>query len=561
MNLLLPLDFPRPEPIEKAVEEMASTSSVQQRGAVFTNEGTVREILNLCQYTTENTLSDVKLLEPSFGNGDFLIPVIHRLLRSMRHSKVPFDEWPNMLENSIIGIELHKETFENTKALVVALLIDEGFSAKDAEFLGNKWLIQDDFLLTDLGLFDVIVGNPPYVRQEKLPKTLLEEYRRNFNTLYDRADLYIPFYEKCLDLLNPEGILGFICANRWIKNKFGGPLRKKIANSFHLESYINLERLPAFREKVDAYASITIIRNSRGTSTTVFTMADDMETSFSHSVSGLMNGSDPWLLDAPEIIETLRYLERTYPTLENAGVKVGIGVATGNDKVFIGKYSSLPVEKERKLPLILAADLKNGCDIHWGGHGIINPWLKDGQLAEFEAYPLFSRYLAKHEVALRKRHTAKKNPNKWYKTIDRIYPDLVSREKLLVPDIKGEATIVYDEGRFYPHHNLYVITSEGWDLKALQTILRSSVSLMFIGAYCVKMSGGFLRFQAQYLRRIRLPRWSDLSHSIKRELKKVRLSKDQQKIDDLVAEAYNLDSSTQQLIADFASKTRIMSGK
>jgi len=68
--------------------------------------------------------------------------------------------------------------------------------------------------------------------------------------------------------------------------------------------------------------------------------------------------------------------------------------------------------------------------------------------------------------------------------------------------------VVLDEGRFYPHHNLYHVTSPAWDLRALATILRSPVAVLFVSGYCVKMAGGFLRFQAQYLRRIRIPRWA-----------------------------------------------------
>jgi hypothetical protein len=65
---------------------------------------------------------------------------------------------------------------------------------------------------------------------------------------------------------------------------------------------------------------------------------------------------------------------------------------------------------------------------------------------------------------------------------------------------------VYDEGRYYPHHNLYHVTSEVWDLKLLGGILLSRLGQFFIECYAVRMSGGYLRFQAQYLRRIRVPR-------------------------------------------------------
>jgi hypothetical protein len=96
---------------------------------------------------------------------------------------------------------------------------------------------------------------------------------------------------------------------------------------------------------------------------------------------------------------------------------------------------------------------------------------------------------------------------------------LADRPKLLIPDIKGEAHIVYEEGRFYPHHNLYFITSDEWDLLALQAVLKSGIAKLFVSTYSTQMRGGFLRFQAQYLRRIRLPLWSNVPDRVRQALK------------------------------------------
>ena len=113
---------------------------------------------------------------------------------------------------------------------------------------------------------------------------------------------------------------------------------------------------------------------------------------------------------------------------------------------------------------------------------------------------------------------AQKVPANWYRTIDRIYPALAKKPKLLIPDIKGEAHIVYEDGQLYPHHNLYFITNDEWDLRALQAVLLSGIARLFVSIYSTRMRGGYLRFQAQYLRRIRLPRWQDVDAELKNEL-------------------------------------------
>jgi hypothetical protein len=144
----------------------------------------------------------------------------------------------------------------------------------------------------------------------------------------------------------------------------------------------------------------------------------------------------------------------------------------------------------------------------------------------------------------------------WYRTIDRIYAELTGTPKLLIPDIKGEPMVVHDEGQFYPHHNLYHVTSSTWDLRALATVLRSSIAVMFVSAYCVKMSGGFLRFQAQYLRRIRIPRWNDVT-AAQREALRAASPMDLAAIDRVTFEIYGLTDIEAEVVRRVATDARV----
>src|SRR3546814_9770489 len=79
----------------------------------------------------------------------------------------------------------------HVRTAIIARLVQAGINQGSAEGLCAEWLIRDDFLLCSLSaMFDFVVGNPPYVRQERIPASLLAEYRRRYRTLYDRADLY-----------------------------------------------------------------------------------------------------------------------------------------------------------------------------------------------------------------------------------------------------------------------------------------------------------------------------------------------------------------------------------
>lgn len=523
--------LPGLSPVEAAVRQLAE-AGIEGRGAVFTRREVVEFILDLIGYTPDKPLQKYRLLEPSFGAGDFLLVAVERLLQAHRtYGGAGGAE----LSHSIRAVELHLESFTATRDRLAELLDKEGFRAADRQRLVDSWLIQDDFLLTQLsGSFSHVVGNPPYVRQELIPDVLIAEYRRRYETIFDRADIYIPFIERSLSLLERRGALGFICADRWMKNRYGGPLRRLVANHYHLRCYVDMVDTPAFHSEVIAYPAIVVIANEKPGPTRVAhrpqvergalaSLAKQMtgrrltRTAPVKELRDVATGAEPWILESPDQLAIIRRLEREFPSIEDAGCKVGIGVATGADKVFIVPFDDLDVEPDRKLPLVMTRDILTGA-VASRGFGVINPFADDGTLVALKSYPKLKAYLEKHGPEIRKRHVSQKNPNSWYRTIDRIYADLTYKPKLLIPDIKGEAHIVYESGQYYPHHNLYYVTSDTWDLKALQAVLLSGIARLFVATYSTKMRGGYLRFQAQYLRRIRIPRWENIAEDLRRRL-------------------------------------------
>lgn len=529
-------------PITEAVSTLSS-SSTEERGAIYTRREVVDFILDLARYTSDRPLYKSRLLEPSFGEGDFLLPAIERLLESWKKLGKGGDALP-ALSNSIRAVELHTETFESTSKKVLLLLQNYNINTVTARKLVKRWLVQGDFLLFDSPhQFDCVVGNPPYIRQERIPDVLVAEYRRRFSTLYDRADLYIPFIEHSLDFLAKGGSLGFICSDRWMKNKYGGPLRALVAQDFHLQAYIDMVDTDAFHTEVIAYPAITIIsRESPGKtriahkpnisrkelsalSKKLLSKKLPMSEKQIKEVVGIASGYDPWILETSDQLAIMRRLEAEFPLLENTGCKVGIGVATGADKAFIGPFDKLEVESDRKLPLARTNDILSG-QVEWQGDGIINPFAESGKLVDLEHYPKLKAYLEDRSELIAGRHVAKKSPARWYRTIDRIYPELAAQEKLLIPDIKGDAHIVYEPGELYPHHNLYFITANEWDLRALQMVLSSGIARLFVSIYSTKMRGGYLRFQAQYLRRIRVPYWKDVPADLRKQLRNAAINSD-----------------------------------
>ena len=548
--------FPGMCPVEDALTKLAQ-AGIEERGAIFTKREVVEFILDLVNYTTDRPLHEIRLLEPSFGGGDFLLIAIERLLKTWSKQKGKVDPG-EMLANAIRAVELHDDTFQATREKVIAVLKAEGIETKPATTLADTWLIKGDFLLTPLPFaFDCVVGNPPYVRQELIPAALLAEYRTRYTTVFDRADLYIPFIERSLNLLEPGGTLGFICADRWMKNRYGGPLRKLTADKFHLKMYVDMVDTPAFHADVIAYPAITIIANEKpgktrvahrpeikpatlkALSKTLLSKDEPASESGVKEMTGVAAGAEPWILESFDQLALVRRLERDFPLIEEVGCKIGVGVATGADQAFIGPYDELDVEPDRKLPLAMTRDIITGT-VKWRGLGVVNPFADKGGLVDLAKFPKLKTYLEARKDQIAKRHIAKKTPANWYRTIDRIYPALANKPKLLIPDIKGQAHIVYECGKLYPHHNLYFITSDEWDLYALQAVLLSGIARLFVSVYSTRMRGGYLRFQAQYLRRIRLPYWQDVDEKLKNALGKAANSRDIAACNTAVFEFYGL---------------------
>ena len=172
-------------PVSDAVDKLAHDSGTDERGAIYTRHGVVEFMLDLAGYMPSRPLHRMRLLEPSFGGGEFLLAAIRRLMTAAKASDAPAD-----LIDCIRAVELHRSTFNATKAKADTLLSEHGLDEPERARLISAWLTAGDFLLQPMqGRFEFVVGNPPYVRQELIPPALLSQYRKLYATLYDRADL------------------------------------------------------------------------------------------------------------------------------------------------------------------------------------------------------------------------------------------------------------------------------------------------------------------------------------------------------------------------------------
>jgi adenine-specific DNA-methyltransferase len=546
LSMDLPVAFP------KEAYAYGRRSSGETHGVVLTKPHVVELILDLAGYVPDRDLPRMRLLEPACGQGAFLIPAVERLMAAARATRVK----PDKLVDCVRAFDIDEEHVEISRSAVAEVLRANGAADVDAVMLAETWIGQGDFLLArQEGAFDAVVGNPPYIRIEQIAPALQAEYRARYQSIYDRADLYVAFIEHGLEILGPRGVLSFVCADRWTLNRYGAPLRRLIAERYRVQAYIDLHQASPFESEVSAYPAIFSIGRQSAGPVMVARMTTGAPAECEIIRTAIRGGrvgggvefypawfedDAPWIVTSPEQSQTLRMLETRFAAIEHNGVAhVGIGVATGCDQVFIvGENSG--IEPDRLLPLVMRDDIEHG-KIRAAGRYVINTFRDEGGLVSLADSPKLARHLKANAHDIRKRHVAKKAPANWFRTIDRVYPKLVGTPKLLIPDIAGANEVAFDKGRFYPHHNLYFVTSDQWDLEVLGGLLSSRVALFFVWSYAVKMRGGYLRFQAQYLRRIRLPAPDSLLAPLRTDIKKAFRKRDFATLDRLALKAYGIE--------------------
>lgn len=503
------------------------------------------------------------IVEPSCGTGAFLGPIVERLSASCRaHGRSLSDAI-----RAIEAFDLLDRNVQASRERIGRQLLAAGWDPTQVEEVVRAWVEQGDYLLREPSPrhADFVVGNPPYVRLEDVPGARMGAYRAACPTMGGRADIYIGFYEIGLRSLKPGGRLGFICADRWMRNQYGRSLRSLITRQYSVDLVLTMHDVDAFHEQVAAYPAITIIRNApQGAAIAADTTGDfgalearQFCTWTAKTDQGPVNtrsyhaarlphwfpGDDSWPAASPARLAMLEDLTDRCRLLEDkaTGTRVGIGIATGADNVFIVyQENDADVEGDRLLPLVMVRDTTGGV-LNWRGAYLVNPWDPGGGLVSLADYPRLARYFRRHGDGLRKRYVATKQPDRWYKTIDKVDHRLVDRPKLLLPDMKSTIHPVLDRGGLYPHHNLYYIVSDVWDLRVLGGLLLSRVAEAFVAAYAVKMRGGTLRFQAQYLRKIRVPDPAGISDGDRAALVDAFDRRDVQAATAAALRAYGLD--------------------
>ena len=162
-------------------------------GAVFTRpevvEYMMREVRRAGQF---RKWSSLKVLEPSCGDGAFVLPIIDALVAES-------PDWNDRaLDGFLSAFDISEQSIERVQAAVLARLKGAGCPESVARRLIARWFFREDFLLYETSKkFDVVIGNPPYIRFDNLSKEKQQAYKSRYVTFSERCDICVPFFDRC----------------------------------------------------------------------------------------------------------------------------------------------------------------------------------------------------------------------------------------------------------------------------------------------------------------------------------------------------------------------------
>jgi hypothetical protein len=484
-------------------------------------------------------LDGVTLCDPACGSGAFLIAaydwfLIHRLglLDDLSHVE-PGDEacagsrddWiersaPLILQHNLFGVDLSPESVEIAQLSLWIRTARPGRPLTDlsAHIRCGNSVVDDSTVdphrafdwnaqfpgVFERGGFDVVVGNPPYVRQELLGpiKPYLQQH---YHTYHGMADLFVYFYERGVQILKPGGRLAFVVTNKWMKAGYGEPLRRFFGEQTWVESVVDFGHAKQFFKDADVFPCFLVVRKpneeDKPDAAKICVIPRDMlridqlksqvETKGSRvALSRLASGS--WSLESDQGNDLLNKIqERGIPLREYLGASPLMGIKTGCNEAFL-------VDSQRKETLIkadpeaagLIRPYLRGQDIsrwspQWAGLWMIviksshdHPWSWADLGADAEAefrrvHPGLHAHLKGFEDSLIRRVDKGRY---WWELRSCSYWDKFDREKIIYQDITWRANYCLDAARSLTNNTVYFMPE--WDYWSL-SVLNSPISWWF----------------------------------------------------------------------------------
>ena len=561
-------------PSEPTFELAAKKERRKEHGIYYTPRFVTNYIVKetvgrFLEERSHNEILNIRILDPACGSGSFLIRAYDELLNyhAYRSGKAvseldQYERLPILIKN-IFGVDLDMQAIEIARLnLLLRSLakretlpsladnIRQGnslISGTEEEltcYFGDKWREKKPFNWEQEfqasmagGGCDVVIGNPPYVRIQTLPRDEADYYRKAYQSAFGSFDIYILFLEQSIKLLKPGGRLGFITSGKFLKADYGKKIQQILRQECTVESIIDLSAQQVFAEAT-TYPVIMVLKKGTVEMPLNYTfIPKDIDLSkmtqpigistlptTSTNQEAVAKGVWPPMASGDTLLAKLA--QNTVP-LEKLSERIFQGLITSADKVYILeklgeptegtiKVYSRSLEKECKLESVLLKPLLSGKDIERYGqptpnHLLLFPYkVAEGKAQlippqEFaSAYPRCWEYLLQNRETLENRERGKMRHEKWYAYV---YPKnlvLHDQRKIAIPRLVNRLATVYDRNGSFYLDNVDVgglILRENSDAQYLYVLglLNSKLLDFYLHRISVPFRGGFYSANRQFL--------------------------------------------------------------
>lgn len=489
--------------------------------------------------TYREWLLQITILDPACGSGAFLNAALtflmneHKLIDEMEAkiagSSIVFQDIENsILENNLFGVDINEESVEiaqlalwlrtakpQRKLSTLSGNIKCGNSLiSDPAVAGDKafdW--QKEFpQVFDKGGFDVVVGNPPYVRAEIIPQADIEYYRHTYEVFTPDGDLFSYFYERGLNLLNSKGLFGFI-SNTFDKTNAGLTLRRYLQENTIFEGYIDFTEVQIF-EGATTYPIILLLsKGNKEDSKFVYTKIPkemqgnvDINIAPNKYVIQSQLTVDSWSFQNAEMVEVLKKVT-AYKTIKEQYGKCYRGLLTGLNEAFI-------INEETKSELVgqdansdeLIKPIFEGRDLNKWNNSPLPKYLicthngyDDIPPINIEDYPAIKDYLLSFKPQLSKRYDKGNTP---FNLRNCAYQPLFYQPKIIWGNLQNSNKFSLDERGTIISAPACMLPT---DKKALLGVLNSKLVWAFLTNICIVRNGGYIEVKPQYFEKIPVP--------------------------------------------------------
>ena len=357
------------------------------------------------------------------------------------------------------------------------------------------------------GGFDAVIGNPPYVRQELLGSAFKDYAKVTYETYAGTADLYTYFIERGVKHLKDNGLFGIIVANKWLRTRYGKPLRRWLKPQAIVE-IIDFGDLPVF-EQATTYPCILLVGKSSSKNTIAVTQVESLDFAslqeyvgkYSYQVSRILLSGESWSLAGQESQRLLRLLKKKgRPFYQYVDGRFHYGVKTGLNEAFVIDKSTRdvlvhddPLAESMINPFLAGRDVRryrrpqaeqfliripNGWTRQQAGDNASWKWLSHN-------FPSIADHLYRFKTKAKNRYD---QGEFWWELRPCDYYAAFEAPKIVYPNICMRPEFSLETDNQYTNQKCFIVGSED---KYLLGILNSQLMMFYFQTTIPKLRGEY----------------------------------------------------------------------